>query len=315
MRGLVVCLVGVVGAAANASFEMMLIGEVTASGSRVMRYDPESRINLGSFGLGRIPGDVRDVAVDKASNECFVLSTTGAVTRFNYNTGEYLGAILAGSFYTSINYSSSRNGILIGGNGSANVSPARFQDRNGVATGFSAGGFATSAPYEAGTVTVLGASNSGFAPYVAAGASPTFALTTAFTSTLPTGYTNSYFEFVHSGSRLLAAYTTPTGFVAATRFNMAGTTLTSIGDFGFNFGAPAARFSMAMGHGNLMYALNGETISAVDLTINTLMGSWTVSGPAAGTLRGMAIVIAPEPSSMLALSGLVLGVVARRRRE
>lgn len=315
MRGLVLCLVGVVAATADASFEMMLIGEVSASGSRVMRYDPESRINLGSFGLGRIPGDVRDVAVDKASNECFVLSTGGAVTRFNYNTGEYLGAVPVSNLYSSINYSAARNGFLVGGYGLANVSPSRFFDRNSVTSSFSAGGFSTSAPYEAGTVTVLGASTLAASPIIATGVQPTLALSTAFTSTLPTGYTNSYSEFVHSGSRLLGAYVTPTGFVAATRFNMVGASLISAGDFGFNFGLPGARFSMAMGHGNLMYALNGDTISAVDLTINTLMGSWTVTGPAAGTLRGMAIVIAPEPSSMVALSGLVLGAVARRRRK
>ncbi|MCE9558455.1 MAG: hypothetical protein K8R88_05840 [Armatimonadetes bacterium] len=78
---------------ASASFELALISDRTAN--VVHRMDPVTGAYLGSFGQNFLnaPGGV---VLDQANNTVYV-ADTNRVTRWNYNTGDYLGTFVTNS--------------------------------------------------------------------------------------------------------------------------------------------------------------------------------------------------------------------------
>lgn len=90
-----------VGVAAQASFEMMLF----VDGNRIVRYDPENRIQLGSFGAGELGTySGAQIAADPTNHGVVAaLNGDGTIRRFNAFTGRYLGALSVGvnPFYSN----------------------------------------------------------------------------------------------------------------------------------------------------------------------------------------------------------------------
>jgi hypothetical protein len=90
---LVFVLLGAV-AASFASFELMLL----AGNNGVHRYDPQSNVLLGRF--AEYDGTIYDVAVDSTRpGEAVTLTGNGGVNRYDYSTGEFRGGFTVGSFF------------------------------------------------------------------------------------------------------------------------------------------------------------------------------------------------------------------------
>lgn len=79
---------------AHASFEMMMFIE----GNRIVRYDPENRVQLGSFGAGELGSySGGSIAADPVNRGVVaVLNGDGGIRRFNAFTGRYLGGVHTG---------------------------------------------------------------------------------------------------------------------------------------------------------------------------------------------------------------------------
>lgn len=73
---------------ASASFDMMLLPDTNTN--RVVRFDPNNRVALGSFGDFGVPAGVKYVTV--GSNGRAYLSSAFGSTIWNYNTGLTMGA-------------------------------------------------------------------------------------------------------------------------------------------------------------------------------------------------------------------------------
>ncbi len=94
LRFLAMSLLISVGGAAQASFEMMMF----VDGNRIVRYDPENRIQLGSFGAGELGTYTgAQIAADPTNHGVVAaLNGDGTIRRFNAFTGRYLGALSVG---------------------------------------------------------------------------------------------------------------------------------------------------------------------------------------------------------------------------
>lgn len=78
--------------------------------------------------------------------------------------------------------------------------------------------------------------------------------------------------------------------------------------------AVGTSYDMANGHGTLIYVLDGNKISAVSMgPVITGLGTQTLSFATAANIRGMAMVVDPEPGTFIAL-GIGIGAMIRRRK-
>ncbi len=82
---------------AHASFEMMIL----AGASGLHRYDPQNNVTLGRF--GQLGGYYYDVALDPTrQGEVVALNSQGGVDRYDYSTGEFRGGFNPGGFYSNV---------------------------------------------------------------------------------------------------------------------------------------------------------------------------------------------------------------------
>lgn len=80
-------------ASSFASFELVMVGDSTTG--KVHRFDGISGSYLGAFGEGEVTS-TSEIAAHAGSDTCFIRNTpSGAIYRYNYNTGEFMGAISA----------------------------------------------------------------------------------------------------------------------------------------------------------------------------------------------------------------------------
>jgi hypothetical protein len=95
-------------AASFASFELMLL----AGNNGVHRYDPQSNVLLGRF--AEYDGTIYDVAVDSTRpGEAVTLTSNGGVNRYDYSTGEFRGGFTVGGFF---NNERARISVMANGN-------------------------------------------------------------------------------------------------------------------------------------------------------------------------------------------------------
>lgn len=294
-------------AIANASFELVLVTDFTGNTSAVRRFDGVSGISLGSFGEG-ILIQPTGIVLDQANNLAYVNDaptiSLGRVSKWNYNTGEFLGSFTyvrsgATSFGrnpdgtlnlvgpTTANRINTSGVVLATYNAPANTSfsdALQASDGTMFLMGQNSGGSGRLNSYNYTTGTLLG-TNSWFADHA-------MRLSGAFVA-------NGY---VFSGATTLE------------RDSWSGSSVTS---FSFTQLALSSVNGIAAGHNNIGYVLGGfgtgSLIQRVDLN-NTLFVAGSTFGTGLTNAKGIAVVVAPEPISLtMLLPGLI--VVMRRRRN
>lgn len=82
-----------------------------------------------------------------------------------------------------------------------------------------------------------------------------------------------------------------------------------------NFGASTGNIAIENGHGSLQYIMNGNTIINYQSSGNFVLGTQTLGFATAANVRGMAVVVAPEPATMAALGLGALALIRRRRQQ
>lgn len=315
MRTFAVSLALIIGSVAFASFDLMLLGDNTTAGSqRIMRYDPVNKVVLGSFGTGFIDSDVRSIAVDQVGGRAFVQQINGLTKVFNYNTGALLDAF--STPYGDIEYDAGLN-RLTGANGQGSgTSPARAYDGTslGVVASFVDRWYSTAALRRPGA--------NWYASFgLTSDASTVIAVQNSLAGGSPIGEVlgNAWVNFnapraaiFTSGNRLMGI---SSDSVANTTSLWTVDTNTSgfVGGVGVSgsMGAYALNANIANGHGNLVYMLIGTNLVSYHSGLSSVMGTQSLSF--SSNIRGMAVVIAPEPGTMLALAGGIAALLRRRK--
>ncbi len=315
MRAFALIAALLVTAASHASFDLMLLGDNSTAGSeRVIRYDPVNRVQLGSFGQGFLNAAVADVAVDGATGRAFVLQVNGGVRVFNYNTGDFIDGFTLSGSYGAIAFDSTSNRITFGQGGGNGITPGKVYDANTLSLAADlTGTFMATAPlrrpgtswYASYGIDLAVANHIAYRHSITGGAPLSSTTITSFASSsspreaiftadnrlmgvLPGG----------GGIQLWSIGTDASGFVGS------HTTTTVPATFANNL-------DIANGHGNLAYILNGSSVLSYHTGLNQVMGTQTL---ASSTYQGMAVVVAPEPGTMLALAGGVLALLRKRRK-
>lgn len=288
---------------ALASYELMLV--VDQSKDSISRFDALTGASLGTFGELQL-SDPQSIALIKGTSECLVFdNTTDRVNRFNYSTGEYLssfvlpiapapsqileplpdGTFLSWGYLTSQLYRISATGGLL--NSYAAPAGGSFVSAAGVGP--------SGEVYAAwvGTNKIHRYGINGATQGVSAASGP-FADGTQMSTNSAFGYftqsTNTLYKFLPGNPA--------TGIEAVT------------------FAASTILYGVAMGHGDLTYACGKDASGAGIWVLNgatkNQVGKFTPSGVT--TPIHMAIVVAPEPTTMLAL-GVGIAALLRRKRS
>lgn len=311
------CLVAsvVLGAAgvAQASFDLMFV--VDGATKSVHRVDPVNNVFLGRVGQGFLNNPL-SVALGP-NNDLWVLESNNRVRKFNANTGEYMGG-----FFTS---------YAVGTNSKLRVSNNRIFITSGSAyssgylysynldgsplNAFSYAGL-TEASNQAqglaliGNRAVVSSYQSGFARNLLYDVSATAAYDGSFVNyTLALASSANPTQLSMTGSNVLMTLGTTQGI----QFNPS---LGIIGSFGIS-GFSSVN-GLAPGHGDLSYIAGMTPTGAFGLgkyyaSTFDFIPPTAVVGSGITDPRDIAVLIAPEPGSMLAL-GLGALVLLRRRR-
>lgn len=302
---------------AHASYELMLAVDST---SRVIRrYDPISGASFGSFGQGllNIPADV----VANADGTAWVLehvSNRYRLKLFNYSTGTLLRTLTEP---TQLSFGfATNNSQLALFNQSFLVTEGGALGNNEVVSEFGPAGSFVRAVGPTAPAPVIGAavSSDGRFLYRSSGNNIDIIGTGSTTPVLGTVTQGSsvrhlairgdeLFSVNHAGE--LTSYTiSSTGLLALNR----RVTIT-----GF---LPNTAHGLAIGHDRMIFvggtdlanANNGRVVR-VDARSFDVLGAFSTPGLTSG-LRGMDMVVAPEPGTLLAL-GVGLAALIRRRRK
>lgn len=303
----------------QASFDLMLLGDNTnSSAPRVQRYDPQNGVLLGSFGAGFIAGAITDIEVDQASGTAFVLGGN-LVSMFNYNTGAFLSAINIGG-YRDIEFDALTNTLTTADGGGSGLMPGRVFNLAGTQLGTFDGQWMSTAPIRLG-------SSARSAAWVM-GATGSFPIQGAIFpigggSALQTS-SSSYFwgggdamrESVYNAASDFCGVTIRGGNLEYWGLATNGTGF-STGTMNLvrNFGASTGNIAIENGHGSLQYIMNGNTIINYQSSGNFVLGTQTLGFATAANVRGMAVVVAPEPATMAALGLGALALIRRRRQQ
>jgi len=304
--------------AASASFDLMLLGDNTTAGSqRVVRYDPVNRVVLGSFGTGMINSNIQDIAVDMNTNKAFVLDSVGYMRVFNYYSGELLQMGFVGSSYNQMSYDTVLDRLMLSAyNGVLNLNAKAYSSSLTLLQNY--------APNYGVYGTVARRTDGNYYAYwdLNPGTSSTlvpriFNVSTGVTS----GSASSFVGVgqvrgtaIGADSRFYGLQLA-SGNLALVGCNTNTTGITSTGTTFVNFGATSFdNQDLATGHGNIMYVLDGATITTC-YSGSTIAGEQTVTFATGANIRGMALVIAPEPGQYLAFGVGIAGLLIRRKKR
>lgn len=283
-------------ASASASFDLSL---VTDSGTNsVHRIDPISNVYLGSFG-GGILSNPRGVVVNQTTQRAYVLDGGSRISTWNYNTGAFISSFSSGVMGASFLSMNSDGTMNIAGAGTvrrvsqAGVTLANYV-RNGtldVQSGILLrdGFFYMST--RMGSTPVLERFNYASGAYL--GASNWLADRMTPIADIPGSIANTFNAYV----------VTTTVFAELDLFNagpnlIGGVTTTLID----------TSAGVAAGHGNMMFVLGRDKAVPTRGGIGRFdMNTFTWGSTLAGTGQivtptGLANIVAPEPSSLLALA-------------
>lgn len=312
MRSIGVLAFLVAASMSSASFDLVMVADNIGSfngpvPAKIHRYDGDSGVYLGSFNAGF--SAINDLAVNKDAGELYALSI-GRLNVFDYNTGSLKRSFTTGGaaakFFNGklyrasgsnlsevnlatgattsvVSWVNSINDFAFTGNGSyalfnASVGVLQGYSSAGVAgTPLTATGFATSDP----RLSMEGGSMTNF--YVA-GPSTTSATTTSF----------RHLSLSASGNlTLLASATFSTTFI---------TTFEDVHE------AHA---------GTWLYGKNSTGVNS----LYRMYSSWPSGGdtvfatPQVTTAGPIAVVLAPEPGTMIALGAGALALLRRRKKS
>lgn len=304
----------------------MLIGNNSGGDYRVSRWDPINRVSLGSFGSGIITAPVEDVAVVPGLDTAWVIAN-GAVYKFNYSTGEFQGASqqIFNPFTANISYDSVGNFFTTGqGQGSGIISqPVLQQNLTTGSVSFGAT-YSSSAPIRrSGNSNFFAFTLEGVAPFNLSvstwNSSGTF-LSVASTGTAWSGSANGngFHDAAFSGTKLYGVQWDPVtsnsrlwSSETSSGFGAAPVLVASYHGSNPN----TVRRSISAGHNGMLWVRTGNIYSSY-LPGLGLGPSYTMSSLGAATdLTGMAVVVAPEPASLLALSAALVGLLKRRKSK
>ena len=307
MRSLILAGLVVSATVAQASFEMMLISDAT--NKVIHRYDPINRIYLGSFGAGIFASSPSALALDRANNRVFAVDGTN-IHAFNYNTGARLATGSVSGSPINIVYRGAHQDLLAV-NGTATISRVTL-DSSGNIVGSSTW-FTGSSGIHA--ITSDGTEALFYQPGTTVGTLTRAAGSATGTVTGSTGSASIASDVVRNidmlaNGRLMIADDTDD------RVYTVDKSLT--GGLGFvNLGALGAIY-VAGGHGMTAFAL-GSNAGVPSMQPISVLPSSPFASPVAAlptqiaNVNGVAMVLAPEPGTMVAFASGLL-VIARRRK-
>lgn len=299
---------------AHASFELVMVAD--RGTQSIHRFDGTTGLYLGSFGGGYVQNPI-GLCIDQATGRAFVADavsgdgTTNSNARvwtFNYNTGEYLSSFSTPFPYLYPQIAFRNNALYVGMSGNiADVYTTSGSTLNAYGFSGSTSPRGTAVDDNGKIWTVEG--NKVYTLLPGGG-------TTAFTMASPVAAStaNGQRQIAISGSRMLAA-----GAISISRINLSGlvaanplnpiststfATYTAINGVGFGHG-DIGYFTgtVSAGQGRISRILYSE-----GLTLQTF-GSGILNDP-----RSVAVVVAPEPSSFIALGLGALALLRRRKR-
>lgn len=309
-----ICCVGL----ASASFDLMLLGDNTTAGAqRVVRYDPVNRVVLGSFGTGFFNSNIQDIAVDMSANRAYVLDSLGYVRTFDYYTGEFLQMNYVTANYNQITFDSVSGRVLF----SSISGPLGLVGKAYTTTFSSAQNYS---PNYGVYGNMARRTDGNYYAYWDLNPSTTsflvprmFNVTTGVSSGVNSSSVglgtirgslignDGRFYGLHLNSGNLNLYYCNTSFSGL------------VGGAGLMVGLGGTTFDnqdMVWGHGNVGYILDGNEISTYYGGMG-IAGTQTLSFATGANIRGMALVIAPEPGQFVALGVGLCGLFLRRRKR
>lgn len=284
---------------ATASFELLLVSD---SGSdTIRRFDPVSGASFGSFGGGFLVDPV-GVAVNTALGEAVVADAGGRrITHWNYNTGEYLRTSVVTSGATYLNQNP---------DGTVNLAYADRVVRYGWGFGSPIATYMgdPSFPVQQGMLQADGL----------------FYVSSRSASSVRYRWHNATSGAFIGNAGWLADRTVAFGARSFNAYTSGGFTwfevdTHNVGPASVNatpFSGYDAVAGVATGHGSAAYAAIRSTggtweIRRYDTVANVVMPGFAVGQLTTPT--GMAIVVAPEPASLVALGVGALALMRRRR--
>lgn len=289
---------------AIASFDLMFI---PSSDGQIHRYDPENNVRLGSFGLG---GTITDMAIEPTTNKLAVIRNNGSMT-YNSSTGALLGVGGADpaarlTWNSSLNRFDAFAQIYLDG---LQVSPHNYTFGPSIAV--SAWNYLR---VGSGALTMSRTAAPNFNWFASGLGTPTTVTSTLFSGL---NYASPFLKtvggldlvvmqspFNATITQIIAAGPTPTASAMITFTN------------GFDFSQPLHMVNSHTG----IYVL-GKNSTSTDWRIHNVgiygenvleINSRVISGLAYHNARP-AIIIAPEPGTMVAL-GLGIAAMLRRRK-
>lgn len=322
------CLSAVVGivATSQASFEMVLVAQDHTlpnvnTTTKIGRWDPQNGVFLGYFGAGIVRGTAISIDPTQSNTVADVYGSNGSifVQRFNYSTGENLGlttfASTGSNQITDVQMLANSRMLLAGS----------FNGALGVRAISNTGSITQSYQTPSGTNAIRAAfQNSAGVTFVLSRQSGTtsgskFTLTSyavgsgaiASTATIADNFVGNFDNLIQSENNVI---------VGATALNnrqiipVSGTTLgTNINSGGFTNPSEVI-FS---GHGSSYYSMGFE-LGSNRIYLNTMsgtsIGTYTIfESTQYGPIYDAAMVVAPEPMTMVGL-GLGLAAMLRRRK-
>lgn len=316
-----------IGVAAQASFEMMLVMHRFEGRRQISRWDAPSGRFLGSFGRN-LDLSTLGMGQDGFDGSVVVPVVSGSsigYRRIDYSTGENRGVTLTNSSNTTLNrFSAATNGLLFFAGDFGGQEQIRVFDRamnlQRTLTHSPNLGFLDIAQAENGTIysiTREQGSSSGFKyllnRYSTTATSPSTTITIADNA----GSDTFYGTLSISGNRLIVgglnttqarAYSIALSvpqFTGTMGGSFARTVITEFGHsdslYGFGFDATAGEILMSGG------SWTTRTWSDVMVEDNTRFAD--------SVIYGGHMVVAPEPGTMLALGTGLAAVIARRRKR
>lgn len=292
-----------------ASFELALISDNTTK--TIHRYDVDSGVYLGSFGANRLTGTVGSVCIDQSINAAYVADGS-SIKKFDYNTGEYLGFMTVTGPIRQMNLAN--DGRLIVANTAAGAGPNIYTF--GSTTPTTTPGYNTTTIVAAGIQSQNGGYNdllNDTSIYRLVGRSnpaniPTSYVAGGSATGVDMAGRNNRLSYVFSGGWFTwgIASTTAAGGVVGLSFASAPTLTAGYSLTGTSFGHVDAYAVATNGTASQMGFFD---IANFNVTVRNLPSQIQ-------NARDVAVVVAPEPASMLALgSGIALLIRRRRNRR
>lgn len=322
MKIFLVSALAVVASQAFASFEMMLL----STDDGIMRYDPVNRVRLGTFAVGQFH---EDVAIDPTNvGQCLTVTPYG-INRYDYNSGQYLGGFSLPSLISNqeIRIHVMTNGNLLMVNeflGDLNPEARIYSPTGALITTIATTGVvfdAIQGPTGGIHVLTRRARGNNWDYVVQNFASSGTGLSSSTTLITNESEDEAAATLGVIGSQLFSNAGRGSGKFLTMRFNPSATTATQI--LSTNQVVPPGFTNWVGGHNGSGWMVKSTYNSTTQRHFNAVYG-YLPSLPFVnldhtmaydtGAVYASAIVVAPEPGTMIAL-GIGLAAIARRKKR